>query len=91
MKMTNSASQPFDGQRRRAAGANTGMEGLTLTFDPIEEFDRQLLCFVASWAPYGGPPVKEVLPRFGIRSDQIGQRIREIAKRYHHARIVGFT
>lgn len=46
--------------------------------ESIDLFDRELLKFVLNWAPYGGPPDDEVLPRFGIHSDQLCRRVQEI-------------
>lgn len=37
--------------------------------------------FVLRWAPYGGPPEDEILPRFGILSYELPERIREIVNR----------
>jgi len=45
----------------------------------MDQFDRNLVEYVLSWAPFGGPPAEEILPRFGFPSDQLGKRIRDIA------------
>jgi hypothetical protein len=50
-----------------------------MTNETIDVFDRELVIFVLNWAPYGPPPEDEVLPRFGISSNRLGQRIRDIA------------
>ena len=50
----------------------------TKRVESIDLFDRELLKFVLNWAPYGGPPDDEVLPRFGIQSDQLRRRVHEI-------------
>ena len=39
----------------------------------LDPFDRDLLTFLLSWAPYGGPPDGECLVEFGMSS----QRLRE--------------
>jgi hypothetical protein len=48
---------------------------------PDVAFDRSMVDFVLLWVPYGGPPVDEILPRFGILSYELPERIREIAQR----------
>jgi len=45
----------------------------------LDSFDGAIIDFVLTWAPYGGPPADEVLPRFGIPSAQLPERVREIA------------
>ena len=78
----------FHGMRGQEADA--GSPDLTLvagTYGQFEDFDRQLLFFVASWAPYGGPPAEEVLPRFGFPSAHLRQRVLEVADRYHKVRV----
>ena len=40
----------------------------------MDRFERQLVEFVRSWAPYGGPPADEVLPEFGMTRDQLVDR-----------------
>jgi hypothetical protein len=37
----------------------------------MDRFDRDILDFVRSWAPYGGPPADEVLAEFGMTRDQL--------------------
>lgn len=43
-----------------------------------DRFSRDILAFVRSWAPYGGPPADEVLIEFGLTKDQLLQRLAEI-------------
>jgi hypothetical protein len=40
----------------------------------MDRFDREILKFVHSWAPYGGPPADEVLPEFGMTREQLVDR-----------------
>jgi hypothetical protein len=47
----------------------------------FDDFDRAMIEFILVWVPYGGPPVDEILPRFGILSYELPDRIREIAAR----------
>ena len=44
----------------------------------MDRFDRQLMDFVRSWAPYGGPPSEEVMLEFGMTREQLAQRIQLI-------------
>jgi hypothetical protein len=46
----------------------------------IDPFHRDLIRFVLSWMPYGGPPDEELLPRFGITNNMLHQRILAIAR-----------
>jgi hypothetical protein len=32
----------------------------------LDEFDRHLLQFFLTWAPFGGPTEEDVYPRFGL-------------------------
>ncbi|BBY26892.1 hypothetical protein [Mycolicibacterium sediminis] len=41
----------------------------------MDRFDRQLMDFVRSWAPYGGPPSDEVMLEFGMTREQLTERI----------------
>jgi hypothetical protein len=41
-------------------------------------FDRDLMDFVRSWAPYGGPPADEVMVEFGMTPDQLAERVQLI-------------
>lgn len=43
-----------------------------------DRFEHDIVTFMRSWAPYGGPPPDEVLPQFGLTRDQLIQRYREI-------------
>jgi hypothetical protein len=54
-------------------------------------FDRDLVDFVRSWAPYGGPPADEVMVEFGMTVDQLAERVQlivatERARRVDRAR-----
>ncbi len=40
----------------------------------LDRFDRDLLSFVVSWAPYGGPPDNECFVEFGMSADRLRQR-----------------
>jgi hypothetical protein len=44
----------------------------------LERFDRDLLTFVLSWAPYGGPPDDECLIQFGMSAKRVRRRCREL-------------
>ena len=52
----------------------------------MDRFDREILDYVRSWAPYGGPPVDEVLTEFGMTRDQLYDRVHAIvaAERARH-------
>lgn len=41
-------------------------------------FEHDIVTFMRSWAPYGGPPADEVLPEFGLTRDQLVQRYYQI-------------
>ncbi len=45
---------------------------------PADRFEHDIVTFMRSWAPYGGPPADEVLPEFGMTRDQLVRRYREI-------------
>ncbi|WP_396910600.1 hypothetical protein [Mycolicibacterium sp.] len=60
-------------------GGPMPLQRLQTTNGRLDEFDRDMLRFVVSWAPYGGPPDDEILPRFGILSYELTERIRELA------------
>jgi hypothetical protein len=45
----------------------------------LDEYERDILRYVLCWAPYGGPPVDDIMPRFGISSRELRPRIRDIA------------
>jgi hypothetical protein len=40
----------------------------------IDRFDMEIVEFVLSWAPYGGPPEDECVPRFGMPRDRLMAR-----------------
>lgn len=40
----------------------------------MDRFDRQILDFLRSWAPYGGPPADEVLAEFGMTREELIDR-----------------
>lgn len=44
----------------------------------MDSFDRQIVQFIVRWAPFGGPPDEEVLPRFGLTPPQLRQRFKQI-------------
>jgi hypothetical protein len=41
----------------------------------MDRFDREILDFMRSWAPYGGPPADEVLEEFGMTRDELIDRM----------------
>jgi hypothetical protein len=44
----------------------------------MDRFDREILDFARSWAPYGGPPADQVMAEFGMTRDQLFERLRRI-------------
>jgi hypothetical protein len=46
--------------------------------DIADRFAHDIVTFMRSWAPYGGPPADEVLPEFGLTRDQLVQRYQQI-------------
>jgi hypothetical protein len=40
----------------------------------MDRFDRQILDFMRSWAPYGGPPSDEILTEFGMTREELIDR-----------------
>jgi len=46
--------------------------------DIADRFTHDIVTFMRSWAPYGGPPADEVLPEFGMTRDQLVRRYQEI-------------
>jgi hypothetical protein len=44
----------------------------------LDRFDRDLLAFILSWAPYGGPPENECFVEFGMSSDRVRERCMEV-------------
>ena len=47
----------------------------------IDDFDRDIIQYVLTWASYGGPPGDEIHPRFGFFDYERCERAREIAFR----------
>jgi len=43
-----------------------------------DRYEHDIVTFMRSWAPYGGPPADEVLPEFGLTRDQLVTRYKEI-------------
>ena len=41
----------------------------------MDRFDREILDYVRSWTPYGGPPPDEVLVEFGLTPRQFANRV----------------
>ena len=41
----------------------------------MDRFDRDILDFVRSWAPYGGPPTDEIWAEFGMTRKQLFDRL----------------
>jgi hypothetical protein len=44
----------------------------------LDRFDRDLLAFVLSWAPYGGPPGNECFVEFGMSTERVRERCMEV-------------
>ncbi|MBX7446932.1 hypothetical protein GR927_02920 [Mycolicibacterium sp. 3033] len=44
----------------------------------MDSFDRQLVSFVLTWAPFGGPDDEDAFPRFGLRTAAVWQRFERI-------------
>ena len=47
---------------------------------PVDQFDLEIVEFVLCWAPYGGPPEDECVPRFGMPPDRLRSRFRDIVR-----------
>ena len=45
---------------------------------PADRFEHDIVTFMRSWAPYGGPPADEVLPEFGMTREQLVLRYQQI-------------
>lgn len=45
---------------------------------PIDRFDLEIVEFMLSWAPYGGPPRDECVPLFGMSRDRLLARFHRI-------------
>jgi hypothetical protein len=41
----------------------------------MDRFDREILDFMRSWAPYGGPPADQALEEFGLTRDELIDRV----------------
>lgn len=46
----------------------------------IDQFDLEIVAFVSCWAPYGGPPEDECVPRFGMPLDRLLKRFCAIVR-----------
>jgi hypothetical protein len=47
----------------------------------MDWFDRHIIQYMLRWAPFGGPPDDDVLPRFGMTPVQLRRRFaRVVAK-----------
>jgi hypothetical protein len=44
----------------------------------VDRFDMEIVEFMVSWAPYGGPPKDECVPLFGMSADRLEARFRDI-------------
>ncbi|WP_051288564.1 hypothetical protein [Mycobacterium sp. URHD0025] len=44
----------------------------------IDEFDWDIVRYVVSWAPYGGPDEEDILPRFGMDAQRLNARFVEL-------------
>ncbi len=44
----------------------------------MDRYDREILDYVRSWSPYGGPPADELLLEFGLTPDQLSERVEHI-------------
>ena len=40
----------------------------------VDRFDWEVVAFMVSWAPYGGPSEDDVLPAFGMTCSQLEER-----------------
>lgn len=43
-----------------------------------DRFEHDIVTFMRSWAPYGGPPADEALPEFGLSREQLVRRYQQI-------------
>ncbi|KMO75877.1 hypothetical protein EUA04_11725 [Mycolicibacterium obuense] len=43
-----------------------------------DRYEHDIVTFMRSWAPYGGPPADEVLPEFGLTREQLVARYHQI-------------
>jgi hypothetical protein len=46
----------------------------------VDLFDMEIVEFVLSWVPYGGPPTDECVPLFGMARHRLLARFREIVE-----------
>jgi hypothetical protein len=44
----------------------------------LDRFDRDMLTFTLSWAPYGGPPNSECFVEFGMNADRVHERCMQV-------------
>jgi hypothetical protein len=44
----------------------------------MDAFDRHLVQFVVTWAPFGGPADEDTYPRFGLRGRKLWNRFNRI-------------
>jgi hypothetical protein len=44
----------------------------------LDRFDRDLLTFMLSWAPYGGPPTDECFVEFGMDAERVRERCMQV-------------
>jgi hypothetical protein len=44
----------------------------------LDRFDRDLLVFILSWAPYGGPPDNECFVEFGMSAERVRERCMQV-------------
>lgn len=51
----------------------------------LDRFDRDLLAFTLSWAPYGGPPDSECFVEFGMSPDRVHERCMQVICTCHAA------
>jgi hypothetical protein len=59
----------------RSSGTLTGRESGKRQLD---RFDRDLLAFWLSWAPYGGPPADECFVEFGMDTERVRERCMQV-------------
>jgi hypothetical protein len=52
----------------------------------MDWFDREMVRFVVRWIPFGGPPLDEVLPLFGITPAQLERRMNQILRQSDKSR-----
>lgn len=64
-----------------ASRSSVRSRGLVAAHSHYDDFDRAMIEFVLLWAPFGAPPSDEILPRFGILSYELPERIRQIGHR----------